>query len=59
MCFLSILFQVQPSVIPPYWIWAYWINLFAWVFRGLAVNEYQSGKYDQESQVRRRMIRRK
>jgi ABC-type multidrug transport system ATPase subunit len=46
-----LLFQVQPSVIPNYWVWAYWINIFAWVFRGLVVNQYQSGKYDGESQV--------
>jgi hypothetical protein len=29
----------------------YWLNIYAWAFRGLAVNEYQSGKYDNESQV--------
>eukprot|EP00529_Nitzschia_sp_RCC80_P004459 CAMPEP_0113521168 /NCGR_PEP_ID=MMETSP0014_2-20120614/44492_1 /TAXON_ID=2857 /ORGANISM="Nitzschia sp." /LENGTH=907 /DNA_ID=CAMNT_0000419101 /DNA_START=83 /DNA_END=2802 /DNA_ORIENTATION=+ /assembly_acc=CAM_ASM_000159 len=44
-------FVVQPSIIPNYWIWLYWINIFAWAFRGLAVNEYQSGKYDFPSQV--------
>lgn len=41
-------FTVQPDVIPDYWIWAYWINMFAWFFRALVVNEYQSGKYDEE-----------
>ncbi|KAG7350244.1 ABC-2 type transporter-domain containing protein [Nitzschia inconspicua] len=44
-------FTVQPSVIPKYWIWVYWINIFAWAYRGLTVNEYMSGKYDFESQV--------
>jgi len=44
-------FTVQPSVIPRYWIWLYWINIFAWAYRGLIVNEYQSGKYDYESSV--------
>mmetsp|Transcript_2153 Transcript_2153/g.3908 ORF Transcript_2153/g.3908 Transcript_2153/m.3908 type:complete len:1099 (-) Transcript_2153:1265-4561(-) len=39
-------FTVQPDVIPDYWIWVYWSNLFAWVLRALVVNEYQSGKYD-------------
>jgi hypothetical protein len=29
----------------------YWTNIFAWSFRGLVVNEYQSGKYDYPSQV--------
>lgn len=23
-------FTVAPSVIPPYYIWIYWINMFAW-----------------------------
>jgi len=40
-------FTVQPDVIPPYWIWAYWINMFAWILRGLVVNTYQSGKFDE------------
>ena len=40
-------FTVQADVIPVYWIWAYWINIFAWILRGLVINEYQSGKYDQ------------
>ena len=39
-------FTVQPDVIPGYWIWAYWMNVFAWILRSLAVNEYQSGKYN-------------
>mmetsp|Transcript_27588 Transcript_27588/g.66312 ORF Transcript_27588/g.66312 Transcript_27588/m.66312 type:complete len:915 (-) Transcript_27588:593-3337(-) len=44
-------FTVQPDVIPSYWIWVYYINIFAWAFRGLMVNEYDSGKYDGESDV--------
>eukprot|EP00547_Thalassionema_nitzschioides_P003473 CAMPEP_0194202806 /NCGR_PEP_ID=MMETSP0156-20130528/2735_1 /TAXON_ID=33649 /ORGANISM="Thalassionema nitzschioides, Strain L26-B" /LENGTH=1424 /DNA_ID=CAMNT_0038928407 /DNA_START=109 /DNA_END=4383 /DNA_ORIENTATION=+ len=40
-------FTVQPSVIPSYWIWLYWINVFAWAYRGLMVNEYASGKYSE------------
>lgn len=39
-------FTVQPDVIPDYYIWLYWMNLFAWVIRAVAVNEFQSGKYD-------------
>lgn len=39
-------FTVQPDVIPVYWIWVYWVNLFGWALRGLAVNEFASGKYD-------------
>lgn len=31
-----------------YYIWIYWLNYFAWELRGLAVNEFESGKYDQE-----------
>ena len=29
-----------------YYIWIYWMNYFAWALRGLAVNEFDSGKYD-------------
>jgi len=39
-------FTVQPNVIPPYYIWIYWINPFAWILRGLVVNEFASGAYD-------------
>lgn len=38
-------FTVQPDVIPIYWIWAYWMNYFAWAFRALVVNEFDSGRY--------------
>ncbi|KAL7543144.1 hypothetical protein ACHAXR_013435 [Thalassiosira sp. AJA248-18] len=38
---------VQPDVIPPYYIWIYWSNLFAWIIRAIAINEYQSGLYDE------------
>lgn len=40
-------FTVQPNVIPNYYIWVYWLNYFAWALRGLAVNEFDSGKYDE------------
>jgi len=40
-------FTVQPDVIPPYYIWIYWINLFAWTIRAVMINEYQSGYYDE------------
>lgn len=39
-------FTVQPNLIPNYWIWVYWINVFAWLLRSLVVNEFQSGKWD-------------
>ena len=39
-------FTVQPDVIPVYYIWFYWINYFSWTFRGLVVNEFDSGRYD-------------
>uniref|UniRef100_A0A6V2DZI5 ABC transporter domain-containing protein n=1 Tax=Ditylum brightwellii TaxID=49249 RepID=A0A6V2DZI5_9STRA len=39
-------FTVQASLIPDYWIWVYWCNLFAWFLRALVVNEFRSGKYD-------------
>jgi len=44
-------FTVQPDVIPPYYIWLYWINPFAWLLRGLVVNEFDSGKYDEPVQT--------
>jgi ABC-type multidrug transport system ATPase subunit len=34
-------FTVLPSVIPPYYIWIYWCNIYAWIIRGLLVNQYQ------------------
>lgn len=52
--FLMVLFSgytVQPDVIPDYWIWLYYGNFFAWALRGLAVNEFASGKYDAPSGV--------
>mmetsp|Transcript_10620 Transcript_10620/g.23579 ORF Transcript_10620/g.23579 Transcript_10620/m.23579 type:complete len:1489 (+) Transcript_10620:283-4749(+) len=43
-------FAIQPDVIPDWYIWAYWTNPLSWVFRGLAVNEFDSGAYDDPSQ---------
>uniref|UniRef100_A0A7S2YLL6 ABC transporter domain-containing protein n=1 Tax=Entomoneis paludosa TaxID=265537 RepID=A0A7S2YLL6_9STRA len=40
-------FAIQPDVIPNWYIWAYWINPLSWVFRALAVNEFDSGAYDE------------
>lgn len=39
-------FTVQPDVIPSYYIWIYWMNLYAWVIRAVVINEFQSGSYD-------------
>lgn len=39
-------FTVQPDVIPVYYIWIYWINLFAWIFRAVVINEYRSPPFD-------------
>lgn len=39
-------FTVQPDVIPIYYIWIYWINLFAWIFRAVVINEYRSEPFD-------------
>ncbi|CAB9509295.1 Pleiotropic ABC efflux transporter of multiple drugs CDR1 [Seminavis robusta] len=41
-------FTVQPDVIPDYWIWVYWCNVFAWILRALCVNEFTSGKYSEQ-----------
>ena len=45
------MYKVSPNNIPVYWIWLYWLNIFAWGFRGLIVNEYDSGKYDQITDI--------
>jgi hypothetical protein len=37
--------MVLPRFLCSYWIWAYWINMFAWVLRALVVNEYTTSKY--------------
>lgn len=39
-------FTVQPDVIPNYLQWIYWANFFAWLLKGLAINEFQSGAYE-------------
>jgi hypothetical protein len=44
---LTLIFCLRSS----YWIWIYWLNIFAWALRGLAVNEFDSGKYDGPSEV--------
>ena len=44
-------FTVQPNVIPPYYIWIYWINLFAWIFRAVVINEYRSPAFDEQAEV--------
>ncbi len=33
------------------WVWAYWINPFAWSLRGLLINQYGSGKFGEEGNV--------
>mmetsp|Transcript_17034 Transcript_17034/g.39117 ORF Transcript_17034/g.39117 Transcript_17034/m.39117 type:complete len:1432 (-) Transcript_17034:3850-8145(-) len=44
-------FTVTPNNIPDYWIWLYWMNILAWAFRGLIINEYDSGKYDEVTDI--------
>jgi len=36
------------NLIPPYWIWIYWINPLAYAMRSLTLNEYTSSKYTPE-----------
>jgi len=38
-------FIVPPNVIPDYYMWIYWWNPFAWAYRALLVNEFQSNSY--------------
>ena len=49
VCILFSGYTVQPDVIPAYYIWIYWLNCFAWLLRGLVINEFGSGKYDEVS----------
>lgn len=30
-----------------YWIWMYWLSFVSWALRGLIVNEFDSGKYNE------------
>lgn len=45
LCILFGGFIVPPNVIPNYYEWVYWWNPFAWAYRALLVNEFQSGSY--------------
>ncbi|GKY93223.1 hypothetical protein MPSEU_000290000 [Mayamaea pseudoterrestris] len=49
LCVLFSGFTVQPDVIPNYYIWLYWLNPFAWLLRGLVVNQFESGQFDEAS----------
>mmetsp|Transcript_34485 Transcript_34485/g.50638 ORF Transcript_34485/g.50638 Transcript_34485/m.50638 type:complete len:1445 (-) Transcript_34485:232-4566(-) len=40
---------VSPKVIPPYYIWFYWINPMAWSFQLLLSNEFTTEKYGEEA----------
>lgn len=39
-------FIVSPEAIPEYWSWVYWWNPFAWAYRALIINEFQSARWD-------------
>ncbi|KAK9815874.1 hypothetical protein WJX72_011087 [[Myrmecia] bisecta] len=39
-------FTIIKSDIPGWWIWAYWINPYAWGLRALSINEFHSTKWD-------------
>jgi ABC-type multidrug transport system permease subunit len=38
-------FIVAPTVIPPYYIWIYWMMPLSWVYRALLLNEYTSENF--------------
>jgi ABC-type multidrug transport system permease subunit len=42
-------FIVSPTVIPPYYIWIYWMMPLSWVYRALLLNEYTSEKFSDGS----------
>lgn len=44
-------FIVPPNVIPEYYMWIYWWNPFAWAYRALLVNEFQSASYPNGDEI--------
>lgn len=38
-------FVLNKSDIPPWWIWGYWPNPYAWVTRALAINEFTAAHW--------------
>ena len=44
-------FIIAPSAIPDYYLWAYWWNPFAWMYRGLIVNEFRSPRWGEPDAV--------
>jgi len=38
-------FIVTPEAIPSYYMWLYWLNPLAWIYRALILNEFLSDKY--------------
>lgn len=37
---------IPPNTIPNYYTWLYWWNPFAWIYRGLTVNEFRNSRWD-------------
>lgn len=44
-------FIVAPDTIPNYYVWLYWWNPFAWIYRALLVNEFRSGRWQDPDQI--------
>lgn len=38
-------YVLNKNNIPPWWIWAYWANPYAYIFRALAINEFTSSQW--------------
>jgi ABC-type multidrug transport system fused ATPase/permease subunit len=38
---------IQPKpLIPPGWVWFYWLNPLSWAIKAVSINEFKSPKYD-------------
>jgi len=44
-------FIIAPSVIPGYYVWLYWWNPFAWIYRALVVNEFRCGRWEDPDEI--------
>jgi hypothetical protein len=48
-------FIIAPDTIPRYYIWLYWWNPFAWMYRSLVVLEFRSSRWDDPDDLLRRL----
>mmetsp|Transcript_4399 Transcript_4399/g.11080 ORF Transcript_4399/g.11080 Transcript_4399/m.11080 type:complete len:1493 (+) Transcript_4399:44-4522(+) len=44
-------FIVAPDTIPDFYLWAYWINPYAWANRALVINEFSSDRWEDPDEI--------